>query len=487
MNLFAKIKYNKKTFVKIWLLTLIFSGLVLLIFLFLVNMYFPSNAKANVIVPIFKDLSLPYSIGLIIIFLIISFLMTYVYLMIVSTSLNKLIANSTEIARGNFNNTNITTGNKYLDRIQKMFIYMANEMKRIKDIDLSGIINSKNKIETILRNIVDGVIVTDTQYRILMVNIVAESLFGFTEKKAYNNDLKNFIHNKQILNLFKQVRDGKQTDNITFDFRLKNISTKKYFQASASRIYSEDNEFIGIVSVIRDITKEYIADKMKSELVTMVAHELKSPLTSIYGFSDLLRDLQVRNSKVKDYSNIILNETSRLVKLVNKFLDLSKLEEGKIQIQIHPFNIEQLVDKIITSYMPTAQKKNMQIGKILPSDICLAYGDQQLIEQVVQNLLSNAIKYSPAGSDINIKLQQKEKYITISVIDNGYGIPEDDLNKIFRKFYRVNKADEDSEGGSGLGLALTKEILDQHNSKFTVNSKLGKGSVFSFTLECAVQ
>ncbi|MFO7890173.1 MAG: ATP-binding protein [bacterium] len=454
--------------------------------MFIVDVNLISDATTQNSYTILAHLDLKQCFALFTIFLIISFLITYSYLTILSNSLNKLIVNSTEIARGNFNSNKITTGNKYLDRIQKMFTYMADEMKRIKNIDLSGIINSKNKIEAILRNIVDGVIVTDTQYRILMVNIVAESLFGFTEEKASNKNLKDLIKNKQILNLFKQVRDGKQTDNVTFDFRTKNISTKKYLQASASRIYSEDNEFIGIVSVIRDITKEYVADKMKSELVTMVAHELKSPLTSIYGFSDLLRDLKVRNTKVKDYSNIILNETSRLVKLVNKFLDLSKLEEGKIQIQIHPFNIEQLIDKIITSYMSTAQQKNMQIGKIFSTEICLAYGDQQLIEQVVQNLLSNAIKYSPAGSDINIKLQQKENIITVSVIDNGYGIPEDAIDKIFRKFYRVNKADEESEGSSGLGLALTKEILDQHNSQLSVKSKLGKGSVFSFTLQCAV-
>ncbi|MEJ2629444.1 MAG: ATP-binding protein, partial [bacterium] len=337
----------------------------------------------------------------------------------------------------------------------------------------------------ILRNIVDGVIVTDTQYRILMVNPAAETLFGFREKEVFNQNLKEIIKIKQILNLFKKLRDGKQTEDIIFDLRIKNIATKKYFQASGSRIYSDNNEFVGIVTVIRDITNEYIANKMKSELVTMVAHELKSPLTSIYGFSDLLRDLNVRNVKVKEYSTIILNETSRLVKLVNKFLDLSKLEEGKIQIQIHPFNIEQLVDKIITSYMSTAQSKNIQIEKTCSPHICLAYGDQQLIEQVIQNLISNAIKYSPSGSEITIKLEQKDKVITISVIDNGYGIPEDSLDKIFRKFYRVNHTDEDSEFGSGLGLALTKEIIDQHNSELKVNSTLGRGSIFYFTLQCA--
>ncbi len=472
MNLNTKIKFNTLTFLQTWMITLIFFILVSVLFLFLSDVKLIHLARHHLIT-------------LCIIQLILSFLFTYLFLYVLSRSLNKLIINSTEIARGNFQNNISTTGNKYLDRIQKMFNYMAIEMKRIKNIDLSGIINSKNKIEAILRNIVDGVIVTDTQYKILMVNIVAENLFGFTEKKALNKNLKEFIKVKQILNLFKRVRDGKQTDDITFDLRVKNVVTKKYFQASASRIYSEDNEFIGIVSVIRDITKEYIADKMKSELVTMVAHELKSPLTSIYGFSDLLRDLNVRNSKVKEYSNIILNETSRLVKLVNKFLDLSKLEEGKIQIQIHPFNIEQLAEKIINIYMSFAQNKNIEIRKIVSPDICLVYGDQQLIEQVIQNLLSNAIKYSPSGSDISIDLQQKSNCVKISVIDNGYGIPEESIHKIFRKFYRVNKTEESSEDGSGLGLALTKEILDQHNTKLKVSSTLGTGSVFSFTLQCA--
>jgi len=472
LSLNRNIKFNTLTFIQTWIITLFFLVLVTLLSLYLINV------KLIVFIQ-------NHFIALGISNIVLSLLFSYLYLIILSQPINKLIVNSTEIARGNFQNNISSTGNQYLDKIQKMFNYMAIEMKRIKNIDLSGIINSRNKIEAILRNIVDGVIVTDTQYRILMVNTVAESLFGFTEKKAFNKNLKEFINVKQILNLFKSIRDGKQTDEITFDLRIKKNTTRKYFQASASRIYSEENEFIGIVSVIRDITKEYIADKMKSELVTMVAHELKSPLTSIYGFSDLLRDLNVRNSKVKEYSNIILNETSRLVKLVNKFLDLSKLEEGKIQIQIHPFNIDQLVDKIINTYMSFAQSKNIELRKTCSSHICFAYGDQQLIEQVIQNLLSNAIKYSPSGSNVNIDLQQKNNGIKISVIDNGYGIPEDSINKIFRKFYRVNKTEETSENGSGLGLALTKEILDQHNAKLNVSSKLGSGSVFSFTLQCS--
>ncbi len=463
-----------------------FLLLLILLFIFLIDVkIIPIETQSDTVFSFINDCGLKNYITFFPILIFLSFIITYFCLLLLSKSLGILIYNTTDIARGKFNNNFPATKNKYMDRIQKMFIYMAHEMERIKKIDLSGIINAKNKIEGILRNIVDGVIVTDTQYRILMVNPAAETLFGFTEKEVFNQNLKKIIKIKQILNLFKKLRDGKQTEDIIFDLRIKNIATKKYFQASGSRIYSDNNEFVGIVTVIRDITNEYIANKMKSELVTMVAHELKSPLTSIYGFSDLLRDLNVRNVKVKEYSTIILNETSRLVKLVNKFLDLSKLEEGKIQIQIHPFNIEQLVDKIITSYMSTAQSKNIQIEKTCLPHICLAYGDQQLIEQVIQNLISNAIKYSPSGSEITIKLEQKDKVITISVIDNGYGIPEDSLDKIFRKFYRVNHTDEDSEFGSGLGLALTKEIIDQHNSELKVNSTLGRGSIFYFTLQCA--
>jgi len=238
--------------------------------------------------------------------------------------------------------------------------------------------------------------------------------------------------------------------------------------------------------VIRDITKEKEAEQIKTELVSMVAHELKSPLTSIYGFSELLLDSKLDDPQAKEYTRVILTESTRLTDLVNKFLDLSRLEAGRTEIQIIPFDLQQLIQKIIDINKTLADKKHIRIVTEIQNNLPLASGDQDLIEQVLVNLYSNAVKYSPERSKIGLEAKVEKNKILVSVIDNGYGIPKESIGQIFDKFYRVAETDSSHETeGSGLGLALAKEIIEQHGGTITVNSRLGVGSVFSFTLKPA--
>ena len=258
---------------------------------------------------------------------------------------------------------------------------------------------------------------------------------------------------------------------------------KKVFQAHAARMHDRDDKLVGVVTVIRDVTKEKEVDRIKTELISMVAHELKSPLTSIYGFSELLLESNLKDPQAKEYTQVILNESTRLTDLVNKFLDLSRLEAGRTEIRMNPFDLRQVVEKILETYRGQAEKKKIRVIAEIPENLPLALGDQDMIEQVLLNLFSNAVKYSPDHSKIGIEAKEEEDKIVVSMIDNGYGIPREALPRIFDKFYRV----VDSEGtdeveGSGLGLALAKEIVEQHGGTIMVNSRLGVGSVFSFTI-----
>ena len=219
----------------------------------------------------------------------------------------------------------------------------------------------------------------------------------------------------------------------------------------------------------------------------MVAHELKSPLTSIYGFSELLLDSEKLENQDREYAQVILNESSRLTELVNKFLDLSRLEAGKTEINMLPFDIRQLIEKITLFHNGIAKQKNIRVITEIPDTLPLASGDQGFIEQVILNLFSNAVKYSPDNSKIGIELKTESSRIHISIIDNGYGIPRESLPFIFNKFYRVAESEESDQSteGSGLGLALAREIVEQHGGTIKVNSKLGVGSVFSFSIPVA--
>lgn len=415
------------------------------------------------------------------------FLWTFIFSIILSKwidrPMKRLIETAAEIARGNFALRIPPQRNRVLKRLSKLFNYMAEEMDHLQKIDVSEIINEKNKTETILRNIADGVLVTDPQDRILVMNTIAEKWFGLDEEKVSQKTIQECIKNEHLISLLQKVKDGQIHSSAEFILKIVGTRDKKVFQAHAARLHNRDEELVGVVTVIRDVTKEKEAERIKTELVSMVAHELKSPLTSIYGFSELLLEANLEDSQAIEYAQVILTESTRLTDLVNKFLDISRLEAGRTEIRMNPFDLRQLVEKIKETYKGQAEKRKIRVIVEIPKALPMAYGDQDMIEQVLLNLFSNAVKYSPVNSKVGIEAKEEDDALVVSVIDNGYGIPKEALPRIFDKFYRV----VDSEGsdeveGSGLGLSLAKEIVEQHGGTIKVTSRLGIGSVFSFTL-----
>lgn len=400
--------------------------------------------------------------------------------------LNRLIRDATEIARGEFVLRLDKRRDATLDRLAKIFNYMAEEMEHLQGLDVGEIINEKNKTETILRNIADGVVVTGPEDDLLVMNAVSEAWFGVNEKSVIHTPISDHIKSKHLLGLIQKVKNGKPQNTAEFAFKPIGAREDKVFQAHASCVRDPEEKLVGVVTVIRDVTKEREADRIKTELVSMVAHELKSPLTSIFGFSELLLESKLEDTNAKEYAQVILTESTRLTDLVNKFLDLSRLEAGKTEIRMIPFSIRDVVDKILDTYGGQATKKEIRTIAEIPDDLPLALGDPDMIEQVLLNLFSNAVKYSPNRSKVGIEAKATEEGISVSVIDNGFGIPKDALPKIFDKFYRVVESEETEDGeeveGSGLGLTLAKAIVEQHGGSIQVNSRLGVGSVFSISL-----
>jgi len=401
----------------------------------------------------------------------------------VKRPVKKLATTASEIARGNFGESIPLVQNEEMNRLIRLFNYMAEEMSRMNKLDVSEIIGEKNKTEAILRNIADAVVVTDPEDRILVVNYVAEKCFGINDAEVRMKPIEQSIENESLLSLIKAVKERNTHVSTDFDMISPVTGEKKVFQAHAAGIQNRENALVGVVTAIRDVTQETEANQVKTELVSMVAHELKSPLTSIYGFSELLLEDDLGANKIKEYATVILNESTRLTDLVNKFLDLSRLESGRTEIHVNPFDLKQVIAKILDTYKAQAEKKHIKVITDISDNLPLAMGDPDMIEQVLLNLYSNAVKYSPERSKVGIEIREEQKELIVSVIDNGFGIPKESLPYIFDKFYRVVDAENESEiEGSGLGLTLAREIIERHGGKMTVNSRLGIGSVFSFTL-----
>lgn len=403
----------------------------------------------------------------------------------ISRPIGRFTRTATEIARGNFNEKIDVTSNDEIGRLAKIFNYMTMELRRLHDMNLNKIITEKNKTQTIIRNIVDGVIVTDTAFRILVINDIAENWFGVNEKMALNKKLDQVIHNKELIDFLHNLDQYEQEGKSAKELKLKNPDTWRdiFLQARAAKVVGEKGELIGIVSILRDITREKEIDRMKTELVSMVAHELRSPLTSISGFSELLLDDGVTRQQSEEYAAIILKESNRLSDLINKFLDISKIEAGKIQMKRAPMQLREVVDKVLDINMFQSERKNIPVSVKASPNLPLVYADRDMIEQVILNLFSNAIKYSPEHASVELRLRELPADVLVEVEDTGYGISEESLPRIFEKFYRATDNESVREvSGTGLGLALVKEIVELHGGKITVSSVLGKGSVFSFTL-----
>ncbi|MBN1350254.1 HAMP domain-containing protein [candidate division KSB1 bacterium] len=403
----------------------------------------------------------------------------------ISRPISDFAKSATSIARGNFTHRVNVNSNDEIGKLAKIFNYMTTELQRLHEMNLNKIISEKNKTETIIKNIADGVIVTDPDNRILVLNSVAENWFGLKEREVMQHPLENFIHDEELVSLIKNIRNSCSNHSSALEIQLKPTKTRRdiILQAKAARVVRNKDDLIGIVTILRDITREKEIDRMKTELVSMVAHELRSPLTSISGFSELLLDQNLSEEQSKEYAEIILKESNRLGDLINKFLDISKIEAGKSQINREPTSIKEIIDKVVDLNIHQAGRKKLSIDINISPEIPLVLVDKEMISEVVLNLFSNAIKYSPEKANVNIVVTHADGFLQIAVRDTGYGISKESLPKIFNKFYRVDDDENVRDTtGSGLGLALVKEIVELHGGSVHVKSKLGEGSTFTVKL-----
>jgi len=421
------------------------------------------------------------------------FLLSVVLAALATISISKRIGepikqftrSATEIARGNFTHKVPVHSDDELGKLAKIINFMTTELRRLNDMNLNKIINEKNKTETILKNIADGVIVTDPDNKVLVVNSIAESWFGLSERDILEQPIEKLIYEQKLFSLIDKIRTEGNHEDTTVEILIKPDNKRKQIvlQAKAAQVIDSKNKLIGIVTIFRDVTKEKEIDRMKTELVSMVAHELRSPLTSIAGFSELLLDTGTTQLQSKEYAEIILKESNRLGDLINKFLDISRIESGKSQVHKTPIQFGQLIESILEMNMYLAERKRMKLRLNIPDNLSTLWVDREMMGEVIMNLFSNAVKYSPNGKTIVIEVEDRPEEQIVRVIDQGYGISEKSLNKIFDKFYRVTDNEHIQEvNGSGLGLSLVKEIIELHDGAIWVESKLGQGSTFTFSI-----
>lgn len=332
-------------------------------------------------------------------------------------------------------------------------------------------------LELIVNSISNGIIAVDKSLKTILVNPFACTILGLpNDSRNLGLDIYGLIHDDSICNLLEKSihEDCDFTEEIIID------ETDKILSISINPIKS-DFEIIGAVLFIQDITKMRNIDKMGQEFVSNVSHELKTPLTSIRGFIETLKDGAIRDRAVANkFLDIIDIEAERLFFLINDILALSEIETMEKDASSTSFFIEELVDDSINLLQGQAAKKKINILVDIEPHLKIKISKHKMM-QLMMNLVDNAIKYSPDGSLITISGKYSSDSIAISVLDTGIGIPQEHQKRIFERFYRVDKGRSRSLGGTGLGLPIVKHIVDIYGGSITLNSEVGKGSEFMIT------
>jgi PAS domain S-box-containing protein len=339
----------------------------------------------------------------------------------------------------------------------------------------------KEKMDSIMHNVGEGVVVVGNDGNILMANPAARKLLGGqTSQAVVGQALKETLHEEHSLVLTK----GSPESVTEIEVAGQNTDTRRVLRTSNAVIEDSDGRTIGMVSVLSDITKMKEVEQMKSDFVANVSHELRSPLAAIQ--KNLMVILDKTAGDINDNQQVFLSlakeNVERLTRLVNDILDLSKMEAGKMELKKNKTDLAELIRKAVASFSGWFGEKGIKSRLELPDNPVELEIDADKIIQVMNNLLSNALKFTPSKGEIKVALRGASPALEVAVTDSGVGIAEKDIKRIFSKFEQVSSNHPNGQNGTGLGLPIAKEIVEKHGGNMTVSSETGKGSTFLFTL-----
>lgn len=361
---------------------------------------------------------------------------------------------------------------------ERMVKISASELNRLK--------NDKERTDNIIRHIADGLVVVDSEDRIMLVNPAAEKILGLSQGALLGRPLHENIKDEHLLALVKDLKEepgGAMTKDI--EMLGPDESTRKILRASSAVIENQDRKTVGMVTILNDVTRQRELERLKSDFVANVSHELRTPLAVVQQNLSLLAQGLAGNlsEDQKKFISSSQDNLARLTRLINDLLDMAAIEAGKLKLKIAKVDINESVRGVVDFIGRWTKAKALSIDlKLLPSKTELDI-DKDRIEQVITNLLSNAIKFTPEGGRILVSMEEEGPLaVCISVKDTGIGIEPKDIEKIFNKFEQLDTVSRSGFGGTGLGLPIAKEIIQLHGGKLWVETKPGEGSRFSFTL-----
>lgn len=416
-------------------------------------------------------------LGLVVAF-IFSLFLSFGFSFRVSRPLRQMMQVGKLISRGDFSQKVKVKTKDEIGELAEILNQMSTELSQ----KIEQITQDRSQMQSILSSMVEGVMAIDPKGKLLLANSALCEMFGL-DQSSYGRFYYELIRSHELNQFIRMVLSARvsQKREISFihpeekDFLVQSAPAEKPKEGSVSAIL-----------VFHEITELKKTERIRKDFVANVSHELRTPLTSIKGFVEALKDGAVIDpEKSARFLSIISQHSDRMNKIISDLLQLSQIESEDFELKIEPLSVRELFEEVTSVLRPLAAEKSQKIEIALYSETQKVIGDKYRIIQALTNLVDNAIKYTPEKGSIKIESRDKDNSVEIAVIDNGIGIQQKNLPRVFERFYRVDKDRSRESGGTGLGLSIVKHIIEAHGGKVGVKSDPGRGSEFSFRLKKA--
>jgi PAS domain S-box-containing protein len=398
--------------------------------------------------------------------------------------ITRLSRGAEKIARGEFDTRIHINSSDEIGAMAGVFNRMSEELKQIHELNIRKIIGEKNKTEAIMQNMADGLVVFDKRLEIVNINNQIERLFSVRKSDLIGRKYSALFDDAAMQKHLKKMLACSPLENVSVDIPVPSKDGREVviFRVTSTRII--DREYSGslIISIVRNITSDKKLEHLQSELLATISHEVRVPLTSIRGFSDLIAHDDISAGEMKEYAETVYIESCRLTHLMNDFTELSKLERGETPVDRSETDIITILNTVLSAYGNEAGEKEIQLIAEYEKDVSVMKIDGAQIEQAISKLVENAIRFSPRKSVVHMKCMVRDEKVFIEVNDRGCGISQNEITDIFTAFYKSSKSRYRTERGNGLGLPLAKAIIERHGGVISVQSRLGHGSSFKIML-----
>jgi two-component system phosphate regulon sensor histidine kinase PhoR len=363
-----------------------------------------------------------------------------------------------------------------------------NTMADSLQLQMHRILEDESRLKSVLENMMSGVVMIDREERIVLMNRSAEDFLGFSADELLG---KKFDEAKQQFEFTQLIRECIEAREHIRDEMIFYFPEERILEVNVSPMSQTNEEWAGVLIVLHNITAVRRLERMRSEFVANVSHELKTPIAAVKGFAETLLAGAMDDKEIaKQFLQIIFDESERLNRLIGDILELSKIESKRIPLHFSPVEMRSLVERSLHMMRAEALKKNITLEMQVEEDIYIE-ADEDRLRQILINLLQNGISYTPEGGRVRVNVEplhsptdrdNEYERVRLTISDSGIGIPKKDLPRIFERFYRVDKARSRISGGTGLGLSIVKHLVDLHKGTILVESEVGIGTKFLIDL-----